>query len=143
MTATHPRRLSSEVRRGLILAAILVGVTVAAKLAPAFGLWPGTDYSARAAMAIAGVSLMILGNAIPKTLTPLASEACDPIAKQRIQRLAGWTWVATGAALTTLWLVASQSTADTGTLLLVPAAILVNIGAIFRLRRRDPANQAA
>jgi hypothetical protein len=139
---THTRR-RREIVRGLVLASAIIGVSLAAKFAPGFGLWPGSDWSERAPMALIGVCLVILGNAIPKTLTPLAVEQCDPATKQRIQRLAGWTWVAAGASLTTLWLVASESTANTATMLVVPAAILVNVAAIFLMRRRHPANQAA
>ena len=127
---THARRMTDEVRRGAILAALIVGVTLAAKV-----FWHSTDWSERAAMAMSGVALLILGNAIPKTLTPLAVQRCDPARLQRLQRLAGWTWVASGAALTAIWLMVPVAAADTATLFIVPAAILVNLVQLFRMRR--------
>ena len=127
---THARRSADEIRRGAILAGLIVGVTLAARI-----VWHSTDWSERAAMAMSGVALLVLGNAIPKTLTPLASQRCDPARLQRLQRLAGWTWVASGAALVAIWLMVPIETADTATLLIVPAAILVNVVQLLRIRR--------
>lgn len=132
MTAplTHSRRTSTDIRRGVAIAALIIGVTVAAKI-----LWPGTDWSERAAMGLSGVALIILGNAIPKTLTPLAVQRCEPSRLQRLQRLAGWTWVATGAALAAVWLFVPVGIANTVTMLVVPAALLVNVVQLLRIRR--------
>jgi len=69
--------VSTDIRRGLIYAGLIIAVAGGAKIAAAHGVLGG-DWPARAMVAVIGAFLMATGNAIPKTLTPLSACSYDP-----------------------------------------------------------------
>jgi uncharacterized membrane protein len=89
-------------------------------------------------MAIMGAFLAVTGNAIPKTLTPLASLQCDSAKVQAVQRLAGWIWTLAGLAVAIAWLTLPINVAEAMSYLLLPSAILVTVGQAVWLRRAKP-----
>jgi hypothetical protein len=96
------------------------------------------DIALRATMAIGGAFLAVRGNAIPKTLTPLAALHCDPAKAQAVQRLAGWIWALAGLAVAIAWLMLPINRAEEMSYLLLPSAILVTVGQAVWLRRTKP-----
>jgi len=137
MTAdtTHEtrRRAADEIKRALAFAAVILLAGAAVKGLRALGMPEAADWSHRLTMAATGAFLMVTGNAIPKTLTPLAALACDPARLQRFQRHAGWTWVLTGAALAIDWLLLPIPVAKPLTLLIVGSGIVAIVVPLARL----------
>jgi hypothetical protein len=128
-------RVSTDIRRGLIHAGMIIVVAGGTKIAAAQG-FIGSAWPARAVMAVIGTVLMVTGNAIPKTLIPLSACSWDPATLQRLQRRAGWTFALAGAALAIAWLVLPQSLANFLTLLLAPVTALLLIQ-VFRGHRAN------
>jgi len=132
------RRTANSLRTGVAWAGVMIVISLAAKLASSLGAALDADFSQRALMAVGGAFLVFTGNSIPKTLAPLLSMTCDPARIEAFQRFAGWTWVLTGLALALAWLALPVRLAEPGTLLLLPAAMLLIAAQLFRLRRARP-----
>jgi hypothetical protein len=132
------RDAGGSVRRGIVTAGLILVISLGAKLAVALGAVHYGDIALRATMAIAGGFLAVTGNAIPKTLTPLAALQCDPAKVQAVQRLAGWIWALAGLAVAIAWLTLPINLAEAMSFLLLPSAILVTVGQAVRRRRAKP-----
>ena len=132
------RDAGGSVRRGIATAGLILMISLGAKLGVALGAVHFGDIALRAPMAIVGAFLAVTGNAIPKTLTPLASLQCDPAKVQAVQRLAGWTWTLAGLAVAIAWLTLPINVAEAMSYLLLPTAILVTVGQAVWLRRAKP-----
>jgi hypothetical protein len=131
-------RRDAGIRSGIVTAGLILVISLGAKLAVALGAVHYGDIALRATMAIAGAFLAVTGNAIPKTLTPLAALHCDPARVQAVQRLAGWTWALAGLAVVIAWLTLPINLAEAMSFLLLPSAILVTVGQAVWLRRAKP-----
>jgi len=114
------------IREAIVFASVILLVSLTGKLAIALGGPNVADLTWRATMAIVGGFLVFTGNAIPKTLIPLAALQCDASRAQAFQRLVGWTWVLTGLALALSWLVLPVTLAESVTFFLFPGAILIS-----------------
>ncbi len=132
------RNAGSSVRSGIVTAGLILVISLGAKLAVALGAVHYGDIALRATMAIGGAFLAVTGNAIPKTLTPLAALHCDPAKVQVVQRLAGWIWALAGLAVAIAWLTLPINLAEAMSFLLLPSAILVTVGQAVWLRRAKP-----
>ncbi len=132
------RDAGSSVRSGIVTAGLILVISLGAKLAVALGAVRYGDIALRATMAIMGAFLAVTGNAIPKTVTPLAALHCDPAKVQAVQRLAGWIWVLAGLAVAIAWLTLPINLAEAMSFLLLPSAILVTVGQVVWLRRAKP-----
>jgi hypothetical protein len=132
------RDARGSVRRGIVTAGLILAISLGAKLAAALGAVHSGDFALRATMAIMGAFLAVTGNAIPKTLTPLAAQHCDPARVQAVQRLSGWTWVLAGLAVAMAWLALPINLAELMSFLLLPGAIFVTVGQVVWLRRAKP-----
>jgi hypothetical protein len=135
---TARRDAGSSVRSGIVTAGLILAISLGAKLAMALGAVHYGDIALRATMAIVGGFLAVTGNAIPKTLTPLAALHCDPAKVQAVQRLAGWIWALAGLAVAIAWLTLPINLAEAMSFLLLPSAILVTVGQVVWLRRAKP-----
>jgi hypothetical protein len=131
-------RREAGVRRGIVTAGLILLISLGAKLAVALGAVHDGDIALRATMAIVGAFLAVTGNAIPKTLRPLAALHCDPTKVQAVQRLAGWIWALAGVAVAIAWLTLPINLAEAMPFLLLPSAILVTVGQVVWLRRAKP-----
>jgi hypothetical protein len=131
-------RRDAGVRRGIVTAGLILVISLGAKLAATLGAVYHGDIALRATMAITGAFLAVTGNAIPKTLTPLAALHCDPAKVQTIQRLAGWIWALAGLAVAIAWLTLPVNLAEAMSFLLLPSAIFVTVGQVVWLRRAKP-----
>lgn len=132
------RNAGQSVRSGIVTAGLILAISLGAKLAVALGAAHDGDIALRAAMAITGAFLAVTGNAIPKTLTPLAALNCDPAKFQAARRLAGWMWALAGLAVALAWLTLPINLAETMTFLLLPTTILVTFGQVVWRRRAKP-----
>jgi len=132
------RDARSSVLSGIVTAGLILVISLGAKLAVALGAIHFGDIPLRATMAIVGAFLAVTGNAIPKTLTPLAALHCDPAKIQAVQRLAGWIWALAGLAVVIAWLTLPINLAEAMSFLLLPSAILVTVGQAVWLRRTKP-----
>lgn len=126
---TRQRRTGDSVRSGIVYSGLILAVSLVAKLATTH---PATNshLALRFVMAITGAFLVSTGNAIPKTLTPLSVERCDPTRVQAFRRFAGWTWVLAGLVLGIGWLVLPVARAERMSFILLPTA-MVAIASLF------------
>ena len=113
---------------------LMLTIVLSTRLAIAVGLVESTDASRRMTMAVVGAFFVITGNRLPKTLTPLAALKCHPARVQSFQRFAGWTWVLTGLAFATVWLVLPLDAARLVSVILIGSGILLITAQIVRLR---------
>lgn len=130
-------RHRDDIKRSLLFAGIIVLVAAGTRLAAAAGVLgaPTAGWSQRLTMATIGAFLMVTGNGIPKTLTPLGAVSCDPAAVQSFQRLGGWTWALAGLVLALDWLVLPLSLAGTLTFVIVGAGLGSVLVLYIRLQR--------
>ncbi|MFZ0968570.1 MAG: hypothetical protein WAN13_09885 [Candidatus Acidiferrales bacterium] len=132
------RDAGGSVRRGIVTAGLILVISLGAKLAVALGAVHYGDIALRATMAIAGAFLAVTGNAIPKTLTPLAAQHCDPAKVQAVQRHAGWIWALAGLAVAVAWITLPINLAEATSFFLLPSAILVTVAPAVWLRWAKP-----
>lgn len=128
-----PRR-SGGLRAGLVLAAVLVAVPLAAKLAQRAG-WPvPADVPERSLMATLAAYIVWTGNSIPKRIVRATCANAPAESVRGFLRLAGWTWVLAGLAWGTACVMLPARTAALATFTLLPGAIAIVALAWLRLR---------
>jgi hypothetical protein len=128
------RRTADSITAGIVFAGLMLVSSLGLKLATALGATGRSDLAQRALMVILGAFFTFTGNALPKTLTPLAAK-CDGARVQAFQRLAGWTWALTGLTFAMVWLVLPVSLAQPVSLVLLLGGMLIIVTQIVRLRR--------
>jgi len=128
-------RAADGIRNGIVFACPILATALGAKLAATRGLIQSPDLSWRATMAIGAAFLVFTGNAIPKTLSPMAACERDAARVQSLQRFAGWTWVLTGLVIAVASVVLPVHVAETLSFVLLPGTILIVAAQLFRLRR--------
>ena len=116
---------AGELRTSVVFAVLMLAIPLAGKFVQTLGWVSAGDISQRVTMAMIGGYLVFTGNALPKSLIPLASLRDDPAAEQKFRRLAGWTWSLTGLALVVAWLLLPPALAGTITLCVVPMGMLL------------------
>jgi hypothetical protein len=121
----NSERDADQLRTGLIFAALMLAIPLGARLVAMLGGADVVDVAKRITMAMIGVYLMFTGNALPKSLIPLAGLRNDPIGAQIFRRFAGWTWTLTGLALAATWLLLTPARAGNVTLFIVPLGMLL------------------
>jgi len=127
-------RQDNGLRTGLVIAALMVAIPLAAKLANRFG-WADTgDLAERSLLALIGAFIMTTGNTIPKRLVPAACLDAGAAEVQGFLRLAGWTWVLAGLAFALACLFLPRNAATAATFIIMPAAIALVLIAWLRLR---------
>lgn len=90
--------IAREIKQGLGVAALIIGVSVALLGAQKLNLVDG-DASLRFSMALSGLILAYYGNAVPKAVFRSARSA-------KVQRVAGWVFVLTGLVSAAAWVFA-------------------------------------
>jgi hypothetical protein len=128
------RRGSDSIASGIVFAGLMLASSLGLKLATALGATSRSDLSQRVLMVMLGAFFAFTGNALPKTLQPLAAN-CDGARAQAFQRLAGWTWVLTGLTFAITWLVLPVNVAQPVSLVLLLGGMLTIGAQIIRLRR--------
>ena len=72
-----------------------------------------------------GVVLVIMGNVMPKILSPLAAQRCSESKTQSIQRFAGWSFVLAGLAYAIVWMVLPVTQANTVAMLICLSSVIL------------------
>ncbi len=129
------RNAGDSILHGIVFGGLMVASALGVKLAVTFGVVHSSDLDQRLMMVIIGAFLASTGNAMPKTLVPLAAASCNGERIQSFKRLAGWTWVLTGLALAIAWLVLPVSLASIMTVPLMLTGALIILTQVLRLRR--------
>jgi hypothetical protein len=120
----------------ILFAALTLVSALAAPLAEALSLITEADLPLRMTMITMGAALVFTGNAMPKTLKPLAAMKCDAAKVQAFQRLSGWTWVLSGLAWMLVWIVLPVPAANSLSVLLLGTGLLIVLAQYVRLFRR-------
>jgi len=128
------RRHAESVSRNVALAGTLVAGSLCLTLATGLGAVVDPDVARRAMMLVLGLVLMVIGNGLPKKLTPLAALRCDAAQTQAFHRLAGWTWVLAGLALAIAWAVLPADVAKPLSMVPLAAVLVVIVGHAVRVR---------
>jgi hypothetical protein len=128
------RRGADGITGGIVFAGLMLASSLGLKLATALGAPGRSDLAQRMLMVILGAFFTFTGNALPKTLTPLAAK-CDGARVQAFQRFAGWTWVLTGLTFATAWLVLPVDLAQPVSLVLLLGGMLIIVTQLIRVRR--------
>ena len=104
MTTNESQSSRASVVRGLIIAALLLGISVTLKMLSPEYLSP--ELARRLLGALLGLVVIVYANAVPKALSPLIRMRCDPAAEQAIRRFTGWTLALGGVAYAVAWMIA-------------------------------------
>jgi hypothetical protein len=123
------------VRSAIVWATLIIAVSLAVKLVQALDAIDDPDASKRLTMVALGAFFVFTGNAMPKMLTPLSVLRCDGARTQAIQRFAGWTFVLTGLAFATAWLVLPPDVAEPVSVGFIVCAGLAVTTQVIRVRR--------
>ena len=142
VSATRSRSRDA-IRRAIGFAGLMLAIAPGLKLAGAMGAATHDALAERATMVVLGAFLVVTGNALPKTLTPLSVLRCDAARAQAFHRFAGWAWVLSGLALSVAWLALPVGTAKVVTIIVMPACMLTIIWQAARLRWSRPATHGA
>ncbi len=89
-----------------------------------------------------GVFLIVIGNVMPKILTPLAALRCEAKRAQSLQRFAGWSFLLAGLGYVAAWLILPVNHADivaTLSCLAAVVAVAVRCGWVFTVSRNASA----
>ena len=130
------RDAGDAIRRAIVFSGLIIGFSLAAKLATALGAFDGPDVSRRVTMVMMGAFFVFTGNALPKTLTPLSALQCSGAKNQAFQRFAGWTWVLTGLAFAIAWLVLPLDLAKPVSTAILMSGMFLVLAQVLRLVRR-------
>jgi hypothetical protein len=137
-TGTIRNETAQPIARAIAFAGLMLLISFAARLAGALDLNDASEFARRGTMVVLGVFLASIGNAIPKTLTPLAALHCDAPRVQAFQRFTGWTWVLTGLGFAVAWIVLPVALAKGATVTLIALSMLLIGTQLLRLRRARP-----
>ena len=122
------------VRNSIIFALGILLLAAATRFATSRGAPFEAEIARRAMNVFLGGFFIVTGNAIPKTLKPLSAR-CDPARVQSFQRLAGWTWVLTGLGFSLAWLFLPLGPANSVSMVILFAGMLLVLEELFRLFR--------
>lgn len=123
MTTNRSEASRVSISRGLIVAGLLLGVSLALKLLSPDHLSP--ELARRLLGVLIGAVVVVYANAVPKALTPLIQMRCDPAAEQATRRFSSWSLALGGAAYVVAWLIAPFESANVLAASLLGAALLL------------------
>jgi hypothetical protein len=121
-------RIQDSIRSGVTLTSLMLVVPLGLRLASAMGILVDPDVPRRGTMAMMGLFFVFLGNAMPKTLTPLSQLRCSPARVQAFQRFNGWTWTLAGLLYALAWLTLPMTIAKPASAATLLGAILIVMG---------------
>ena len=116
----------ASIRRGLVIAGLLLGVAVTLRLLSPEHLSP--ELARRMMGVLMGAVVIVYANAVPKALLPLMQLRCDPADEQAMRRFTGWTLVLGGAGYSTAWLLAPVDNANLIAAVLLGVALILVVG---------------
>tara|TARA_R110002096_G_scaffold46422_7_gene123850 strand:+ start:683 stop:1261 length:579 start_codon:yes stop_codon:yes gene_type:complete len=130
-----------SIRASLFGASLILSGALAIALGNALGLL-GSIASDRLFGVMLGLTLIVTGNFLPKTVRPLTRQRCDTARLQRIERYAGWILVLAGLVHVAVWIFAPAESANLAAMMVVAAALCL-IAALWMLMSRPAANPHA
>lgn len=140
MTTPKPAlRPGRDLRRALLFAGLMLASPFAAKLGAALGWFEARDAGQRGLMILVGAFIALVGNEMPKRLSPLASLRSDAARVQAFQRFMGWTWALIGLSVALAWIALPLALAQTATFVIVPAGIGLTLYRLLRCTLRSAA----
>ena len=130
-----PSRLATadDITKAVAFVASTVVLALGGSLARTVGVVDDPDIARRATMIFFGLFLFVIGNGLPKSLTPLSALQCDGARLQAFQRLTGWTWALTGLSLAVVWATLPVAAARPVSLMLIAAAMVIVAGRLLAL----------
>lgn len=134
VSAAHAHAVR-QIQNGIICAALIMVGSLAVKMAYGLGVLHDTEVAQRMTMVVLGGFLVLTGNALPKTLTPLSQQRCDGARAQAMQRFIGWTWVIMGLVFAGAWLILPAGIARPVSMAVMAAAAIVIAAQIVRPKR--------
>ncbi|HET9834669.1 MAG TPA: hypothetical protein VFP91_23270 [Vicinamibacterales bacterium] len=126
-------RTVATVNNGVVFGALTMIIPLTMRLAHAYGLVDDPNSLNRAMVIISGVYLVVMGNAMPRSLPPISSMQGHGARVQAFQRFAGWTWVLCGLGFVVAWLALPIGTARPVSMAFVGAAMIVTVLQLLRL----------
>ncbi len=130
-----------SIRASLFGAALILSGALAISLGDALGILD-TIVGERLFGVMLGLTLVVTGNFLPKTVRPLTRQHCDTARLQTIERYAGWILVVAGLAHAAIWIFAPAGSANMAALMVVAAAFFL-IAAIWMVMSRSSVNPSA
>jgi hypothetical protein len=127
-----------QIRRGLTLGAVYLVMAILVNELQRRGL-VGSDAALRTLGVLRGLIVVILANAIPKRLVPLADLYCEPVREQKLRRFAARIALLGGLGYTLAYVFAPIAYASTLAICLLEPPGLVFVGILARcdwMRRR-------
>jgi len=126
---SRPFANQSSAERGLftvsvIAAGLMLAAALAKVLAPSLGFDGGTTVDRVLGVGM-GAILLVIGNSIPKVLSPLTAKRCAPAQVQSIRRLSGWVFSIAGLVYALLWLFAPIAEAADWAMLAAFSAVVI------------------
>ncbi len=135
------RRMPRVASRGTLsvpvsIAGIMMVVALGGSLGQGLG-YLTNDPTDRIVGVITGVLLAVVGNGMPKAVTPFAARRCSAAQIQAINRFGGWAFVIAGAAVALVWATAPIRYGAPSTLVIVATAMALLVGRIVFARRAE------
>ena len=110
--------------RSIMAAGSILAAALGIKLARTLGAFDA-DSLERVWGVVMGAVLVVMGNLMPKTLTPLAAQPRSESHTQSTRRFAGWSFVLAGLAYATVWMVLPVTQANTVAMLICASAVVL------------------
>jgi len=122
--ALRPNRVDEErLRRAVTGAGLVLAASLGLAVVETLDLID-IAVSERAMGVVLGAVLVLVGNALPKTLEPVSTLSCDQT-KQTLHRFAGWTFVLAGLAYAAAWVVLPVESAGVASRLVGAVSVLL------------------
>jgi len=114
------------INRSLVGAGLILAISLGLSIATSFDLLGSNpeEVSQRVMGVVLGLTLVVMGNFVPKRLKPLTG-TCEPARVQALQRFTGWVFVLAGLTYATLWLVLPVEQADVFSIGVVMAGLVL------------------
>jgi len=136
MITDRSRTSRAPIGRALLVAAALLGATVALKrLAPTH---LGPDTARRLLGVLLGAVVVGYANAVPKALPPFLRMRCEPVAEQAMRRFTGWSLALGGAGYAGAWAIAPLAYANVLAATLLGTALLLVVLRLTRVTSPRP-----
>ena len=127
---------TDQISTAVGVAALMMVIALSGKALQTLGVIDDQSFARRLTMALVGVLLAMIGNATPKTLTPLSALGCDGARNQAFQRFTGWTWFMAGLTFAMVWLVMPLNVAKPLSVMVVVTGLLLVATQLIRMVRR-------
>lgn len=131
----RPRRLGADqIGTAIVLTTLLLAFSLGVQLATTLGVVEDPDLAKRGTMVFIGLYFVLMGNSLPKRLTPLSLLQCDGAREQAFLRFSGWAWVLAGLGYAACWLVLPLDVAKPASIAVIGCGMLAVLTQMVRMR---------